>query len=281
MTKRSIIRCILSVLMIAYLVVALSFTSQTSALDHYQGLRIVVSEKEQQGFLTADEINAKLDNLGAKIKRLPKSQVNTLEIERTIQAMDKVETVNCVVLNNGYVQLDVVPLIPVARVFDISTGRNFYINQAGKRMMANPKFRMDVPVVVGRFQGGIQPTAILPVVRYLDANPSLSALVSSYKVQPNGDILLVPVIKGHVINLGDSSAIDNKMQRVITFYREVMPVKGWELYDTLSVKFDGQLVAHKHHNTEESHQWPEEQEVYIDDESTMATTPAPVPTPGP
>ncbi len=269
MTKRSVIRCILSVLMIVYLVVALSFTSSSSAAGHYKELIINVDEEQKLGFLTREEINAYLGNLQTKILGMRRDEVNTMDIERKVQSLDKVETVNCVELNNGALRLDVVPLVPVARVFDISSGRNFYINQGGKRMMANPRFRMDVPVVVGRFEGKVQPTLILPVVRYLEQHPKLSCLVSSYKVQPNGDILIVPVIKGHVINLGDSTAIESKFGRLVTFYREVMPVKGWEKYDTLTVKWSGQLVAHKHANTEAEHRWPIEQEVYIDDVGTM------------
>ncbi len=272
MTKRSVIRCILSILMIAYLAVALSFTSITSSADHYDRLIINVDEEEKLGFLTSEEINARLDYLQSKISTIRKCDINTLHIENRIMLLDKVESANCVELNNGALRLDVVPLVPVARVFDISSGRNYYINHAGKRMMANPRFRMDVPVVVGRFDSEVRPTRVLPVISYIEDHPKVGCLVSSYKVQPNGDILIVPIIKGHVINLGDSTGIENKFNRLITFYREVMPVKGWEFYDTLTVKWDGQLVAHKHAFSEPEHKWPEEQEVYIDDESTMVVT---------
>ena len=53
----------------------------------------------------------------------------------------------------------------------------------------------------------------------------------------------MPVIRGHVVNLGDTSLIANKFDRLKVFYREVMPVKGWNFYDTVSVKWRGQIVA--------------------------------------
>ena len=37
--------------------------------------------------------------------------------------------------------------------------------------------------------------------------------------------------------------IENKFNRIKTFYKEVMPVKGWNYYDTISVKWRGQVVT--------------------------------------
>ena len=37
--------------------------------------------------------------------------------------------------------------------------------------------------------------------------------------------------------------IENKFEKLKLFYREVMPAKGWETYDTISVKWSHQVVA--------------------------------------
>jgi cell division protein FtsQ len=54
---------------------------------------------------------------------------------------------------------------------------------------------------------------------------------------------MVPCIRGHVINFGDTSRIKDKFDNLLTMYRQVMPYKGWNTYDTISVKFKGQVVA--------------------------------------
>lgn len=59
------------------------------------------------------------------------------------------------------------------------------------------------------------------------------------------NIILVPVIRGHVINFGDMSDMENKFTRLRQFYKDVMPVKGWNYYDTIAVKWTGQVVATK------------------------------------
>ncbi len=255
--------------MVAYLAVALSFTSERQATDHYKRVRIDIHDRGSVGFVTPQDIDEELGMLSERIRRSTISEINTLDIERRVMEIDKIQDVNCVALNDGTLQIEVVPLVPEARIFDINSGRNFYINRAGKRMMASSKFRMDVPVVVGYFEGDVCPASVLPVLDYMNAHPSAGALMSSLKVQRNGDILLVPMIKGHVVNLGDTLDLDNKFLRLLTFYDQVLPVKGWEYYDTLTMKWSGQLVAHKHVDHGPDHVWPTEQEVYIDDASTM------------
>ncbi|MCC8112429.1 MAG: cell division protein FtsQ/DivIB [Bacteroidales bacterium] len=277
MTKQGVIRCVLSLLLTAYLVVALCYASQQAAADPYRALKIYVEGNSAGGFVTPDDIRHELGSLSRDITRLPADSINTLAIEKRILAMDNIETANCVVLNNRTLALTVEPLVPAARIFDTSTGSNFYINRSGKRMKANARYRLDAPVVVGRFSDKVQPTDALPVIDYINSRQDLTDLVSSIKVTPKGDILLIPRIRGHVINFGDSSDIANKFDRLLAFYRQVMPVKGWEYYDTLSVKWRGQVVAKQRNKALEPQPDLVGDEEYIDDPGTMmATTDSPL-----
>jgi cell division protein FtsQ len=53
----------------------------------------------------------------------------------------------------------------------------------------------------------------------------------------------VPNISGHVINIGSADGFENKFAKLMQFYRQVMPKKGWDTYDTISVKWNHQIVA--------------------------------------
>ena len=84
----------------------------------------------------------------------------------------------------------------------------------------------------------------LPLLSRIGNDSAWNALVAQIMVEPrHHDVILIPMIRGHVINLGDTSDIDNKLSRVMTMYRRVLPLKGWTFYDTLNVKWRGQVVA--------------------------------------
>ena len=272
MTKNGVIRCVLSVVLLVYLAAALAYASSAASADRCKKLEINIASTRSSGFVTAQDIDEELQGLGGRISGIAQRSLNTLDIERKIQVMDNIESVNCVILSNGDVKLDVEPLVPVARVFDTANGTNYYINKDGKQMSANARYRLDVPVVTGRFSENVRPQDVIPVLDYIAADAGLSSLVSSLKVERNGDVYIIPRVRGHVVNLGDTAGLDNKIERLMVFYRKVLPVKGWEYYDTISVKWQGQIVAKKHGGKGGGEAPVEFDEDYIDDPSTMGAS---------
>ena len=151
------------------------------------------------------------------------------------------ESASVTELNNGRLRLRVKPLVPVLRVMDGNS--SYYINAAGKTISSDQGNFVDVPVIVGHFKSGKEVARLVPMFSYIHRHPEYDALVSSVSVSPRGDIIIVPAVTGHVINMGDTSRIEDKFKRLNRFYSEVMPVKGWEYFDTLSVKYSGRVIG--------------------------------------
>ena len=164
-------------------------------------------------------------------------------IESKLNAIDNIEHAVVERTATNKIRISVTPMIPVARIFD-SMGHSYYINREGKRLTANARFRLDVPVITGHFDADHHPRMLLPLLSRIGNDSAWNALVAQIMVEPrHHDVILIPMIRGHVINLGDTSDIDNKLSRVMTMYRRVLPLKGWTFYDTLNVKWRGQVVA--------------------------------------
>ncbi|MDE7119308.1 MAG: hypothetical protein K2O10_01730, partial [Muribaculaceae bacterium] len=193
------------------------------------------------GFVTKGEIDRMLAEWGVNKKTA--AAVDLQGVEDRLNAIDNIEHASVERLPDNRIRVTVTPMVPVARIFD-SAGRSYYINSAGKRLTASSRFRLDVPVISGDFDSLHPATAMLPLVRRLEGDPAWKAIVSQYRYdRQSGDIIVVPVIRGHVINLGDTTALESKLGRVMAMYHKVLPLKGWDYYDTLSVKWGGQCVA--------------------------------------
>lgn len=226
----------------AYLAVALTLTSYMAAADTCTEVSIQVNDTSAHPFVTVRELNRDLGDIINTAPGRPLREINTADIERRLARIDKIEDAKALVLTTGKVLIEVTPMRPVARVFD--GNRSYYINKDGKRISANARYHVDVPVIEGRLDRmKLRPESYLPLVRHISDDPGWNALVSAIKIDTPRDIMLVPVIHGHVINLGDTSGYVEKLDRLKKFYREVMPEKGWNYYDTVSVKWRGQVVA--------------------------------------
>lgn len=243
MEKDTVIKIALTVVLAVYLGFALAMSGNAERAEPYTGLRIEVADSLGSGFVTLDDITRECDGLINRISTAPRNQISLSELENSITDLPVVEHANVAALNDGSLRIDVEPMIPVARVFTPG-GSSYYINASGKRVTATARYHVDVPIVVGTFDAGKRKAAdLLPMLSYIASDPTADALVSTVALAPNNDILIIPVIRGQVINFGDTSAVADKFARLKTFYADVMPVKGWNIYDTISVKWAGQIVA--------------------------------------
>jgi len=227
--------------MLVYLIFAVAATSDMASHAPVGDARISVTDSLHTGFITAEDIAR--DFTPGAAAGLPRCSLSVSEMESRLMASDKIERANVAILNDGSLAIDVVPMVPVARVFDSNRHRSYYINAEGKRISAEARFHIDVPVVCGTFSDTNTPARLLPLLSHIASDRQLDALVSTVVSEPDGDIIIVPAMRGHVINFGDTTDMDDKFARLRQFYRIVPGVRGWDSYDTISVKWRGQVVA--------------------------------------
>lgn len=233
----------LTVALAVYLAVVLAAARAADPHAPMAGYRICIDDTSSTGFVNEEDISHELGGLSSWSSHRPRGYVSTRAIEERLRRSDKIEDVNVYFLNNGALRIDVTPMVPVARVFE--NGRSYYINSTGKRISADPRYHIDVPVVVGSFPASRPAVRLLPLLSYIASRPDLDALVSTVLQDRRGDIFIIPSIRGHVVNFGDTTAYEDKFRRLTGFYRTVLPYKGWETYDTIAVKWRGRIVATK------------------------------------
>lgn len=230
-------------LLMAYAAAITVWANQEASTHVCTGIDIHIdASRGSADSLASHSLRTEIDRFPDKIVGAPLNTVNTLKIERFLSQYNNLESVKCVLTSEGRLRVDVVPMIPEVRIFPTS-GPSYYINKDGKRMNADARFFVNVPVVQGDFTEKFPASYVLPVVRYIQNDPELTALVASLQARGPEDIYLVPRIGGHVINWGDTSRLADKRSALLTLYRTVLPRKGWAAYDTLSVKYRNQLVC--------------------------------------
>lgn len=233
---------ITAVILAVYLIATFFWTESYSALEQCTGLTVNI-EKSSTNYVTREFILDELNREGLNPKNKPVSEAGIDKIEAMFNGKDYVESAECYITNDGIVHLDIVPIKPVMRVFD-STG-SYYLNRQGKRMAANANIFIDLPVVTGNFSDDKEPLKLLPMLEYIEKDDFLRNLVTQVEMKDTNNIFIVPNIVGHIINMGTTDHFQSKFAKLMRMYKEVMPVKGWETYDTINLKWDHQIVATK------------------------------------
>ena len=260
---KKILGWVILVVLVAYVVCAGIWAHAEAAKNSCKGIDIQIVENHATDSVTRRGIMAEIEKYPEKFIGQQIPAIDTRKLEQYLKKFPQFEDVVCSFTPSGRLNVKVTPMVPELRVFEDST--SYYINKDGKRMASKATFFVDVPVVSGKFSEKFTPKHLLPVSRFVAADPVLSKLVGMIHADDSDNILLIPRIHGHVINFGDTNRLPEKRKALMAVYRKVLPYKGWEEYDTISVKFRGQVVATRRDKGNQAPQNVEYEETDMED----------------
>lgn len=229
--------------MAALLVCGIVWAHGKAQAELCTGIDVIISNADSSSLVTEQGIKDKMNRLGLKAVGKPVSKVNVHAIETKLRELEYLESAECYMSPSGRLIISVKQIVPVLRVFD--GNKSYYVNHDGKLMHAVAEFHADVPVVTGNFSAKYKPTRLLPMVEYIEKDPTLKSLVTLITVRDSNNIFITPSISGHVVNMGPATDFENKFKKLTAFYKNVLPHKGYDYYDTISVKWSHQVVATK------------------------------------
>ena len=238
--KRLIQYSILAILAVA-LTVGILWAREKSRGELCTSVDVEVVNADSTSFVTPQGVLTDLKGQGIKLVGKHMGDINASDIEEALKVSPYLENADIVKCQDGKVLIRVSQLVPVVRVFDGED--SYYMNRAGKRMAATTYYHCDVPVVQGHFTRKYPATRLLPLIDYVENDSLLRSLVTMYQVRDTNNIIIVPELSGHVVNIGNADGFENKFAKLKQFYTQVMPKRGWNTYDTISVKWNHQIVA--------------------------------------
>lgn len=239
--KKTIFKWVLLLILMAYTAFMTVWAHDMAKRDVCRGYEIKVVGASSMESVARTGLEKELKAYPVRIAGTPILKLNASEIERYLAGSNMFENVSCMLTSDNKLLVEAEPLVPVMRVF---TGdKSYYINKGGKYIEALPEFYTDVPVVSGNFTKKFTPKEVLPLVSKMKSDEFLNNITGMIVARDSHNLLIVPRIRGHIVNMGDTTRLGEKVAMLKLFYRKVMPHKGWNEYDTVSVKFKGQIVA--------------------------------------
>lgn len=142
---------------------------------------------------------------------------------------------------------------PVLRILD-NNGGNYYLDKNGIKMPPSKNFAARVLVATGNvapytqdFRKKKRTTLkdLFALTETLMADEFFNSFIQQIHVTATGDFVLIPLIGDQKIILGSVRRLEDKLRRIKIFYQQGMPYTGWRVYESISVKYNGQVVCKK------------------------------------
>ncbi|HEX2533919.1 MAG TPA: hypothetical protein VHK69_09300 [Chitinophagaceae bacterium] len=212
-------------------------------------LLITVRGTGEHLFIEKQDVREWLERLeGRSVVGMRMTGLNPAGLEQSLEANPWVADAELYFDSHDALHVLVTERQPVARVFT-TAGTSFYMDTAGVRMPLLERVTVRVPVVTnfpGLRRNNKKDSLLLQdvknIARFVGSHPFWSAQVAQIDVVDR-QFELIPTVGDHIIRVGNSENIEQKLSRLFVFYRQVAGKAGFHKYSALDVRFDGQVVA--------------------------------------
>ena len=189
-------------------------------------------------------------------EKVENKRLEELDVERIEQVLEQdpfIENAESFVDAAGNLNLKIFQRQPILRIID-NNNLNYYLDKNGVKMPLSKYFSARVPIVTGAVPPYVSDfllrkkyalKEVFNLVQILNADAFFAPMIQQIVVDAAGEFTIIPILGDQKIRIGTLDDIDGKLDRLKIFYKEAMPYEGWKKYNSISVKYQGQIVCKK------------------------------------
>ncbi len=216
-----------------------------------KGIVVEIEGGDDHFFVDENEV-MQLLNANGSLSQRPVESINLLMLEKRLENNRWIRNAELYIDNKQIVQVRVEENEPVARVFTRG-GYQYYIDSSCNKLPLSNRLSARVPMITNfpsdrtrwsRLDSNLM-ASLKEMALYINKVPFWKAQVAQLNVNDNREIEMFATIGNHVVLLGKPEQSEEKFNRLFSFYKQVWAKVGLEKYETIDVRFTGQVVAVK------------------------------------
>lgn len=227
---------------------------------------IQIQRQSEDMFIKEDDVIRLLSDHGKLPTGQPLSSIHADELENLVLTHPAVESCDVFVSVGGEVSIKILQRKTIARLTNLSN-ESYYFDSHGKLMPWSDEYTSPVLFVNGYFgenyasmynrsfdaydADSAMHTPLLlddiwQISKRIEADTFLRAQIVQVYVTPEKQFQLIPRVGDHIINLGDISDLDLKLEKLETFYFDGLNHTGsWTDYAFIDLQYKNQIVCTK------------------------------------
>jgi len=228
------------------LLIILGFSSSYYHNKVCQKLHIQIDYNGGNFFLDEQDIQSLLDSNSREfVLNTPYKLIQTKQLEKRVKANPFVEHCSISKKLNGELEVWVQVVRPIVRV--LSKNESFYLDKNGKKIPLSKKYTphclvLNLDDVYFDFKTKENDKKLLALLNFITSSELLSAQITQIDKQKE-DISMYLLFSNAKIIFGDLSDWESKMKKLEILYRYILPRKGWNTYEKITLKYHQQVVC--------------------------------------
>ncbi len=230
---------------------SIAFTERQNTETTCTGIEVNIDNTEGNYFLDKEAVidlvtaRGKSPLIGGKLIHI---ELKTLE---TRLKKDKfVKDVQITKNLKGTLSINVTQRRPIARF--LRADSSFYLGEEGNVLPLSNRYTARVMLVSGAgvrgfFKEGNVVTKeekdLFQVIDFISEDEFLKAQIAEIEVNKRGELTMYPQITKQPILFGTCEKHVDKFKKLRVFYDKILPAKGWNDYESVNLKYQGQIIC--------------------------------------
>lgn len=204
-------------------------------------------------FMDEADIARLVENSTPALKGTAINRIDLRGIERTLMLDKHIQDAELYGDLKGNLIVRVELRRPIARIVQ-DDAPDAYVAEDGTVMGISDKFSSRVMILSGRGMkkmveaGNLNKVEegqqLMEMMEYILEDRFWTAQVAQMDVNAAGDITIYPQVTGQLVEFGSPANYEDKLRKLMVFYKDILPQKGWTKYEKVNLNYEGQIIAH-------------------------------------
>ncbi|MBN8650951.1 MAG: cell division protein FtsQ [Cytophagales bacterium] len=213
---------------------------------------IELDNSRENHFMDEADVLRLVEGSGQSIKGTSLSHVDLRAIEKRLKQDKHILDADLYGDLKGNLVVNVELRRPIARIVR-SDAPDAYIAEDGVVMSVSDKYTSRVVLISGGYAKQLiemgdlskheEGRKLMEMIEFINDEKFWKAQVAQLDINGQGKITIFPQVTGQLVEFGKPENIEDKFRKLMIFYKEILPTRGWTRYERVSLEYEGQIIA--------------------------------------
>lgn len=212
---------------------------------------IKIDNEYNNYFIGDKEVKSLLTREGERnLEGIPNSSIDLKNLEKRIESNKFVKNADVYRGLDGNIHVYVKQSRPIARI--IRSDQDLYVDTEGNLLPLSERYTARVLPITkstsakmldkGFFQDSTG-KAYLELLLFIERDAFWKAQLAQMHIDGKGKVSFLPQVGEHTIEFGKPAEFEEKFKKLMVFYKEVLPVMGWDKYKRVNIEYEDQIIC--------------------------------------
>ncbi len=203
-------------------------------------------------FLEEEDIMKLVEGSGQSIKGTSLDHINLKAIETKLKYDKHILDAELFGDLKGNLVVNVELRRPIARIVQ-EDAPDAYIAEDGVIMPVSENYTSRVVLISGAYVKTLleqedlkkleEGKQLLEMIEFINDDKFWKAQIAQLDINSSGKITIYPQMTGQIVQFGKAEDIELKFKKLMIFYKEILPQRGWTRYERVNLEYEGQVIA--------------------------------------